>query len=110
MATNTHVQSWWRLALTPIFVVAIAAGVAAQSDTAMVKYSATATNLDPSIRLTASFVDIRVTRWSTDAEREGLIKVLFEKGQGKLLRALQDLPRVGTIKTPDSLAYDLHYA
>ena len=34
----------------------------------------------------------------------------MESGQDKLLKALRDLPRVGTIKTPDSLAYALQDA
>jgi len=93
-----------------LFVALVSAGLTAQSNAPMVRYTATATNLDPSIRLTATLVDIAVTRWSTDAERERLRSILVESGQNKLLKALQDLPRVGTIKTPDSLAYSLQYA
>jgi hypothetical protein len=74
------------------------------------RFTATATNLDPTVRLTATLVDFTVTRWSTDAERQRLLSVLVDKGQDKLLRALQDIPRVGTMKTPDTLSYDLHYA
>ena len=76
----------------------------------MVRYTATATNIDPTVALTATLVDISITRWSTDAERERLRGILVEHGQDKLLKALQDLPRVGTIKTPNSLAYSLQYA
>ena len=43
-------------------------------------------------------------------QRDRLIGVLFEKGPEKLLDVLQDLPQVGYFKTPESLAYDLHYA
>ncbi|HEX5070460.1 MAG TPA: hypothetical protein VFV78_09625 [Vicinamibacterales bacterium] len=74
------------------------------------RFTATATNLDPSVRLTATLVEFNVTRWSTEAERERLLSVLVDKGQDKLLRTLQDIPRVGTMKTPDTLSYDLHYA
>jgi hypothetical protein len=81
-----------------------------QHDGTPVTFTATATNLDPSVRLTATLVDFRITRWSTDAERDRLLSILVEKGQDKLLRALQDIPRVGTMKTPDTLSYDLHYA
>jgi hypothetical protein len=31
-------------------------------------------------------------------------------GPEKLLDALQDMPRVGYIRTPDSIGYDLHFA
>jgi len=42
-------------------------------------------------------VDISVTRWSTTAERDQLVKVLFEKGQDGLLRELQNVRPVGRI-------------
>ena len=38
------------------------------------------------------------------------MKVLKEKGPEKLLDALTDIPRVGYIRTPDSLGYDLRFA
>jgi len=54
-------------------------------------------------------VDITITRWTTDAERDGL-KEILAKGQDALLSALQRLPVVGYINTPGSLRYDLHFA
>lgn len=53
---------------------------------------------------------IRVTRWSSAAERDRLANVLLEKGQDGLVEALRKVPSTGTIRTPDSLAYDLRYA
>jgi hypothetical protein len=58
----------------------------------------------------AGIVQIDVNRWSTAAERSALLNTLKTKGADKLLDALQDTKPVGTIKTPDSLGYDLHYA
>jgi hypothetical protein len=58
----------------------------------------------------AGKVIIRVTRWSTDAETQRLVTALQTKGSGALLDQLQDARPVGTIRTPDSLAYDLRYA
>lgn len=58
----------------------------------------------------AGIVQIDVNRWSTAAERAALLNVLKKNGAEKLLDALQDTKPVGTIKTPDSLGYDLHYA
>jgi len=56
-------------------------------------------------------VDIVLERLSTDEEREGLIAAFVEGGQDKLLPALQKIrPRVGFIRTPNSLGYDLQYA
>ncbi len=53
---------------------------------------------------------IRITRWSSEAERARLVNTLRTKGSGKLLDELSDARSVGTIRTPDSLAYDLRYA
>jgi hypothetical protein len=58
----------------------------------------------------AGTVLIKVTRWSTEGERSRLLQALKTKGQDKLLDELQDMKSVGTIRTPDSLAYDLRYA
>jgi hypothetical protein len=58
----------------------------------------------------AGTVLIRVTRWSTDTERTQLIDTLLKKGPESLLDQLQNMRPVGTIRTPDSLAYDLRYA
>lgn len=53
---------------------------------------------------------IDVTRWSTDAERARLVTTLLEKGPMALLDALRDNRSTGTIRTPDSLGYDLRFA
>ena len=55
-------------------------------------------------------VQIRINRWSTDADRTRLITVLRESGSQALLKELQKMPSVGTIRTPTSVGYDLHYA
>jgi len=52
---------------------------------------------------------MRVTRWSSETERARLVAAL-QKGSDALLEALRDLKSVGTIRTPDSLGYDLRYA
>jgi hypothetical protein len=58
----------------------------------------------------AGTVLIHVTRWSTDDERARLIETLQKKGPEQLLDELKEMRSVGTIRTPDSLAYDLRYA
>jgi hypothetical protein len=55
-------------------------------------------------------VIMRVTRWSTEAERGLLTRTLLKSGANDLLDVLQDQKSVGTIRTPDSLGYDLRYA
>jgi len=59
----------------------------------------------------AGVVDIVIERLTTDEERAGLIAAFVEGGQDALLKALQKVkPRVGYIRTPNSLGYDLQYA
>ena len=41
----------------------------------------------------ATRIDITIQRWSTDAERQGLLTTFAEKGPDKLLDALQDASR-----------------
>lgn len=58
----------------------------------------------------AGMVLIHISRWSTPMERARLIDTLQKKGPDQLLDELKDMKSVGTIRTPDSLAYDLRYA
>jgi len=59
-----------------------------------------------------SVIDFTIERWSTDAEREQLLGIIVENKDPtqKLLSALQKLPKVGGIRTPNSLSWDLRYA
>lgn len=74
------------------------------------KFTAFAVNLGgPRTASGTAQVEITINRWSTDAERERLLAAL-EKSQDEALGTLRDLKPVGSIRTPTSLAYDLHYA
>ena len=57
-------------------------------------------------------VDFTIDRWSTDAERKTLLSLIPEehKDPQKLVRALQDMKSVGSLRTPQTLAWDLRYA
>jgi hypothetical protein len=57
-------------------------------------------------------IDFTIERWSTDAERETLLAILKENKNptAPLLKALQKMPKVGYIRTPQSLAWDLRFA
>jgi len=57
-------------------------------------------------------VDFTIERWSTDTERESLLEIITSEKNptDKLLRALQKMPKVGYIRTPNTLAWDLRYA
>lgn len=55
-------------------------------------------------------LQIRINHWSTDEDRTRLLTSLRESGPEALLKALQKMPSVGTIRTPSSVGYDLRYA
>jgi len=55
-------------------------------------------------------VEIDVDRRSTDAERDRLLSALYEKGPSKLLDAVQSLPKVGSLRSFNSLGWELRYA
>jgi hypothetical protein len=71
------------------------------------RFTAMAVNMD---RGASGTVEIVVNRWSGDKDRERLVSTLLERGEDKLLDSLQHMPRVGYIRTPDSIGWDLHYA
>ena len=57
-----------------------------------------------------SVIKFKIERWSTDEERQKLITTFKEKGEDKLLDALQDMKKVGFIRLPETIGYDLQYA
>jgi uncharacterized membrane protein HdeD (DUF308 family) len=102
--------------MVPVAVV-LALGMAltgspalAQTQGTAERFTALAVNMGDFGRSGADTVEIVVNRWSTDAERAKLLDALIQKGPEKLLDTLQDLPRVGYFRTPNSIGYDLHYA
>ena len=95
------------LSTASAIVAASALVISAQTMGTPERFTATAVNMD---RGGAGTLEIVVNRWSTDAEREKLVSTLLDKGENKLLDALQSTPKVGYIRTPNSIGWDLHYA
>ena len=103
-----------RVALASIMVVAAllpAGDLSAQK--AVERFTGFAINMNsgPS----TATVDFQIDRWSTDAERDKLLAILKEekdvyRANQKLLSALQKMPKVGYIRTPERLAWDLRFA
>ena len=67
-------------------------------------------SISPQYGTGQQIVDINVTRWSTPSQRDQLVAALMNRGQNELLKELQKMKSVGTIRTPDSLGYPLRYA
>jgi len=55
-------------------------------------------------------IEIQVDRWSTDAQRDRLVKALLTKGADKLLDTLQDMPVMGHFNAPGRLGIDIRFA
>src|SRR5215212_3423542 len=55
-------------------------------------------------------LQIRVNRWSTDAERDRLMEILKNDGQKAFMTELSKLPAAGVIRTPDTAGYTFRYA
>jgi hypothetical protein len=102
---------------TPIFVLAIL------WSTAVTAGPASSANDDEALRCTAAAIgtggprtspvatnlDIVVERWSSESERQRLVGSL-KNSQTEILDTVRDLPRVGYIRTPTNLGWDLHFA
>ena len=92
-----------------IMVTGALVHVQAQTKGAPEKYNATAINMG-NARGMAGRVLLSVDRWTTAHERQDLLKAFLAKGPEKLLEALQKSPKVGYIRLPNTLAWDLRYA
>lgn len=82
----------------------------AQTNAPAEEFTAFAINMGVYTRGTTANLIITVNRWTSEAEKEKLFAVLREKGQAAFLDVLQDAKRVGTIRTPQSVGYDLRLA
>lgn len=53
---------------------------------------------------------LELQRWSSDAERDRVANAIKADGIDKVLSALRDVPRVGTLYWPGGTEYTVHYA
>ena len=97
-----------RFALVISLLAAFSLTVLAQKPIA--RFTATAVNLDATHGRGTGQVEIQINRWSTDAERDQLTSAIKEQSQDKVLNLVTKLPAVGSIRTPDSVGYELRYA
>jgi hypothetical protein len=88
----------------------ITAAAQVASNSPRERFTAFAVNISEVGRTGGTPMDIVIERWTTDGEAERFMTVFKEKGPEALLDVLRASRRVGYIRTPDSLAYDLHYA
>ena len=82
-------------------------GASPQIEDSPARFTAAAVDMN---RGAAGTVELVVNRWSSDADRDRLMTVMFDKGPEKLLDALQEMPRTGYIRTPGSIGWDIRFA
>jgi hypothetical protein len=100
--------SFKHLGIFLILATVVVTAAIAQSNAQPEEFTATAI-VNNNLGSGAGRVIMRVERWSSKAEQERLAAAL-KQGPDKLLEELRDMKSVGTIRTPDSLGYDLRYA
>jgi hypothetical protein len=110
MSTSIRIPRLLILFVAPALLAAVVPFALAQTNGAAQRFTATAVNVSDVGRTGAGRVEIVVNRWSTEAECDRLLSTLLEKGPERLLSALQDNKRVGYIRTPNSIGYDLQFA
>ena len=76
-------------------------------ENAPARFVAAAVNMNRGV---AGTVELVVNRWSSDADGDRLKTVMFDHGQEKLLAELQRMPRMGFIRTPGRLGWDIRFA
>src|SRR6185436_16911862 len=81
-------------------VAGVAAAAQAQTNGQPERFTAMAVNMNAG---RSGIVEIGVDRWSSDADRDKLLNIVMTQGPEKLLDALQDMPRMGYLRTPDSI-------
>jgi hypothetical protein len=96
--------------LTAMLAVASAAGLAAQTDGAREHFTFTAANMSKAGPSTPARLNILITRWSTDADRDRVRSTLMEGGPAKLVHVFQLANEAGYIDWPGSGQYIVRYA
>jgi len=99
-----------RLACALIAAAVVVGAPALSAQNVKEKFTGFAINMNGAAN--TATVDFTIERWSTDAERTKLLSLIptEHKDPQPLVRALQDMKSVGSLRTPQTLAWDLRYA
>ena len=103
-----------RLFVAAVVATALLVPLSIYGQNAKEHFTGFAINMNGGPKSTAT-VDFTIERWSTDAERDQLLAIVKEekdsyKANQQLLKALQKMPKVGYIRTTNTLAWDLRFA
>jgi len=109
MSHSRMVHTAVSVALGATLVVPMIGSTASAKEEEILRLRAFAVNLNNGAR--TGTIDIVIERWSTPEETSNLKAVFVEKGQDKLLSALQKVkPRCGFARTSTSLGWDIYFA
>ena len=103
-------RSYLSVTIAAAVLLVFAAGPRAQSNAEPEEFTAFAINMGALTTGTTANLIITVNRWSTQAEREKFLEVLRAKGPEGLLEALRGAPRLGSLRTAESIGYELRFA
>lgn len=107
----THMRrSFVSITLSFAVLATLAAGARAQSNAEPEEFTAFAINMGARTVGTTANLIITVNRWSSQADREQFVEVLRAKGSQGLLEVLRNAPRHGSLRTAESVGYELRYA
>jgi hypothetical protein len=99
-----------RIVSVAAMVLLIESGLVAQTHGEPEEFSAFAINMGARTGGGTAQLIMTVNQWSTQAERDALFTTLREKGSEALLSQLQRAKRVGSLRTPNSIGYDVRLA
>lgn len=95
------------------FALLVAFGLAAVpvrgADESVEEYSFTVPN-PPESTVDDDRFTLTLNRWSTDAERDRMLKIIEERGKEHLLEAFRNTGVVGYLQWPGGLEYSVRYA
>jgi hypothetical protein len=99
-----------RIAIIIALACATLAPVAA--DNPADQFTAFAVNVDSTtpVPTGAGQVEIVINRYSPEADAARITTTVMEKGPEAVLEVVQKMPRIGYIRTPQSIGYDLRFA
>lgn len=99
-----------RPALAAVMVALVVGTVHGRSSTGPDRFVAFAVNMGSAWAGDTATVEIVIERWSPQAQTDRLLAALREQGPAEMLGVLREAPRVGFMRTPGNLGYDLRYA
>jgi hypothetical protein len=103
-------QYFERIAVTGLALIVLQfapLAASAQTGDTPARFIANAIDMNRGAAGTVEFV---VNRWSSEADHDRLLEVMFDKGPEQLLDTLQSMPRLGYIRRPGSIGWEIRFA